>query len=66
MLTDDSPEQEFHVYDSEGLPVVTLDHGESISLRNGIYDIKPFKSNGKSESLVVRCGGLIWVRQITA
>ena len=31
MLTDDSPEREFYVYDSEGLPTATLDHEESTS-----------------------------------
>ena len=31
MSTDDSPEREFDVYDSEGFPAATLEHGESIS-----------------------------------
>jgi hypothetical protein len=31
MSTDDSPEREFDVYDSEGLPVATLEHEESTS-----------------------------------
>ena len=29
MSTDDSPEREFDVYDSEGLPAATLEHEES-------------------------------------
>ena len=32
MSTDDSPEREFDVYDSEGLPVATLEHEESTSI----------------------------------
>jgi hypothetical protein len=31
MSTDDSPEREFDVYDSEGLPAATLEHEESTS-----------------------------------
>ena len=54
MSTDDSPEREFNVYDSEGLPAATLEREEStsnISEGEAISNLKPaFKSNGKSET----------------
>ena len=69
MSTDDSPEREFDVYDSEGFPAAALEHEESISNLSKSEDI-PNRSNPmenpKPSRLVVRCGGLIWERQITA
>ena len=58
MSAGDSPEREFDIYDSEGLPAATLEHEESTSNRSNIRN--------QAENPVVKCGGLIWVRLITA
>ena len=70
MSTDDSPKREFDVYEDEGLPPASLAHEES-TLNHSEREATPNRSNpmgnrNRAESHVVRCGGLIWVRQITA